>query len=41
MIKAYNRVEWLFLTNVLRKIGFCEEIIDMVSDYCLIIGNLF
>lgn len=30
MMKAYDRVEWSFLMNVLRKIGFSETLIDMV-----------
>lgn len=37
--KAYDRLEWLFLTNVLRNIGFCEEIIGMV--YRLVANNLY
>jgi len=30
MMKAYNRVERLFLAKVLRKLGFGDRIIDMV-----------
>lgn len=30
IMKEYDKVEWLFLTKVLIKIGFYEEIIDMV-----------
>lgn len=30
MMKAYDRVEWLFLTKVLRNMGFSEMLIDMV-----------
>lgn len=29
MMKAYNRVDRLFLTKILRKVGFNETIIDM------------
>lgn len=31
MAKAYDRVSWVFLTKGLRKFGFSEVIIDMVS----------
>ncbi|WMV14216.1 hypothetical protein MTR67_007601 [Solanum verrucosum] len=30
MAKAYDRVSWIFLTKVLRKLGFAEVIIDMI-----------
>lgn len=30
MMKVYDRDEWLFLTKVLRKICFYEEVIDMI-----------
>lgn len=30
MMKAYDRVEWLFVLKVFRKIGFSEKMIDMV-----------
>jgi len=39
MMNAYDRVEWLFLTKVLRRIGFGERIIDMV--YRLISNNWY
>lgn len=39
MMKAYDRVEWLYLTMVLRKIGFKEGIIDMV--YRLLSNNWY
>lgn len=35
-MKAYDRVDWLFLTKVLRKVGFSELIIDMVYR---LVGN--
>ncbi|KAH0672621.1 hypothetical protein KY284_023708 [Solanum tuberosum] len=30
MMKAYDRVSWVFLTKVMRRFGFTERIIDMV-----------
>lgn len=30
MMKAYDRVEWLFLTKILRSFCFSEVLIDMV-----------
>ncbi|XP_075099099.1 uncharacterized protein LOC142175984 [Nicotiana tabacum] len=30
MTKAYNRLSWLFLTKVLRKMGFCERFIRLI-----------
>ena len=30
MLKAYDRVSWMFTVNVLRKFGFGEQFIDMV-----------
>ncbi|XP_060216354.1 uncharacterized protein LOC132643852 [Lycium barbarum] len=39
MAKAYDRVSWLFLTKVLRKMGFGEFLIDMV--YRLISNNWY
>uniref|UniRef100_A0A0V0H3R1 Putative ovule protein n=1 Tax=Solanum chacoense TaxID=4108 RepID=A0A0V0H3R1_SOLCH len=39
MAKAYDRVDWIFLTKVLRKFGFSEMIIDMI--WRLISGNWY
>nr|XP_016469786.1 PREDICTED: uncharacterized protein LOC107792109 [Nicotiana tabacum] len=36
MTKAYDRFSWLFLTKVLRKVGFSERFIGLVFD---LIGN--
>lgn len=36
MMKAYEMVEWMSLTKVLRKLGFSERIIDMVYR---LVGN--
>lgn len=39
MKKAYDRVSWLFLTKILRKMGFGEILIDMV--YRIISNNWY
>lgn len=31
MAKAYDRVSWIFLTKVLRSIGFSEVLKDIIS----------
>ncbi|XP_060182538.1 uncharacterized protein LOC132612249 [Lycium barbarum] len=36
MTKAYDRLSWIFLTNVLRKMGFCEQFISLIYE---IVGN--
>ena len=36
MTKAYDRLSWLFLTKVLRKMGFCERFIGLIHE---LIGN--
>ncbi|XP_075101822.1 uncharacterized protein LOC142177250 [Nicotiana tabacum] len=33
MKKAYDRVSWIFLTKVLRRMGFGEVFIDMISSH--------
>uniref|UniRef100_A0A3Q7IXR0 Reverse transcriptase domain-containing protein n=1 Tax=Solanum lycopersicum TaxID=4081 RepID=A0A3Q7IXR0_SOLLC len=38
MMKAYERVEWLFMTKVLRRLGFGENLIDMLGDLYTITG---
>lgn len=30
MAKAYHRVSWVYLTQVLRKMGFNHEVVDMI-----------
>ena len=30
MSKAYDKVEWVFLENLMRKIGFCEQWIGLI-----------
>lgn len=39
MNKAYDRLTWLFLTKVLRKVGFCERFIGIV--YGIIVNNWY
>ncbi|XP_060200309.1 uncharacterized protein LOC132628551 [Lycium barbarum] len=36
MTKAYDRMSWIFLTNVMRKIGFCEMFISFIYE---LVGN--
>lgn len=30
MTKAYDRLSWLFMTKVLRKMGFCERLVGLI-----------
>ena len=30
MSKAYDKVEWVFLENLMRKMGFCERWIGLI-----------
>lgn len=39
MMKAYDRVEWLYITKVLRRMVFEERIIDMM--YRLVESNVY
>ena len=32
MSKAYNRVEWQLLTNIMRNMGFCETWINLIFN---------
>nr|XP_016495997.1 PREDICTED: uncharacterized protein LOC107815006 [Nicotiana tabacum] len=36
MMKAYDTLSWLFLTKMLRKLGFCQRFIGLIYD---IVGN--
>ena len=33
MRKAYNKVEWVFLENPMKKMGFCERWIGLIMTY--------
>lgn len=39
MTKAYDHLSWLFLTKVLRQMGFCETFIDLV--YGIVSNNWY
>ncbi|XP_033516656.1 secreted RxLR effector protein 78-like [Nicotiana tomentosiformis] len=39
MTKAYDRLSWLFLTMVLRKMGFCERFIRLA--FGIVSNNLY
>ncbi|XP_060210569.1 secreted RxLR effector protein 78-like [Lycium barbarum] len=36
MTKAYDRLSWIFLTKVMRKMGFCEMFISFIYE---LVGN--
>ena len=33
MSKTYDKVEWVFLENPMRKMGFCERWIGLIMTY--------
>lgn len=42
MMKAYNRVDWLYLTKVLREVNFFQKLLLLwCIDWFVIIGTLF
>ncbi|XP_060211977.1 uncharacterized protein LOC132639556 [Lycium barbarum] len=40
MTKAYDRLSWLFLTKVLRKMGFCERFIGLIHELIVLSRGL-